>query len=74
MKVVRLIKLGLSVTYYKAQIGYYLSDTCPIKMICNKECSIATAFQLYFRICHSEASYKPGRVGVERDTLASGLS
>jgi hypothetical protein len=50
MKLVRLIKMYLNETYSKVHIGKHLSDSFPK----TRRCSITTAFQLYFRICHWE--------------------
>jgi hypothetical protein len=53
MKLVRLIKMRLNEIYSKVCIGKHLSDSLPIKTLSKtRRCSITTAFQLCFRICH----------------------
>jgi hypothetical protein len=38
-----------------------------------KSCFVATAFELYFRMCHYEDLVKPGGTEIEWDTSAAGL-
>jgi hypothetical protein len=53
MKLVRLIKMCFNETYSKVRIGKHLSDSLPIqKWSETRRCSIITAFQLCFGICH----------------------
>jgi hypothetical protein len=56
-------------------IGKHLSDNFPIqKWSKTSRCFIATAFQLCFRIFHSEGPGKPGGTGIKWDILAVGDS
>jgi hypothetical protein len=52
MKLVRFIKMCLNETYSKVHIGKHLFEIVPIQNGLKRRCSITTAFQLYFRICH----------------------
>jgi hypothetical protein len=53
MKLVRLMKMCLNETYSKVCIGKHLSDSFPIQNgLKQRRCSITTAFQRCFRICH----------------------
>jgi hypothetical protein len=50
-----LIKISLNETYSKVCVGRSLSDAVPFQNgLKKRECFIATAFQLCFRICRQE--------------------
>jgi hypothetical protein len=71
MKLVRLIRMCLNGIYSKAHIGKHLFSYP--KWSETRRCSVTTAFQLCFRMCHYEDAGKPGGTEIEWDTSASGL-
>jgi hypothetical protein len=51
IQLVRLIKMCLNETYNRVQVGKHVSDMFPVRNGL-KECLIAIAFQLCFRVHH----------------------
>jgi hypothetical protein len=75
IKLARLIKMSLNLTYIKGAICKNLSDTCSIQNgLKNERRFVATAFQLYsIIICHYEGQRKLGRAKIQLKTPGPGL-
>jgi hypothetical protein len=64
MKLASLIKVCLTETYSRVRVGKNLSYSFPIKSAL-KQCSVAIAFQLCFRVRHWEGSGNPRWLAIE---------
>ena len=68
MKLVRLTKMCQNETYSRVQVGKHLSDLLLLGIMWKRRCSIATDFQICFRVCHYEGSGEPEWLEISNGT------